>query len=151
MATRRSSSRPTVSPRRRAIYGALLIALDHLMEEGVPRSALGHLDHHAVREWERLFVLSEPVVQLLLARPAVVSAEHRGAGTDPALTQLVVCAAGLVHLAERAGLLDPRGGPADVDAPPALVALRGAVREAYRYAQRARDAGLRTAIVGTAA
>lgn len=140
MPSRRSPRRPAVSPRRRAVYGALLAALDHLLEEGVPRATLAHLEHQAVREWERLFGLSETVVQALLQRPALVADDRPGAGSDPALTQLVVCASALVQLARRAGVLDGPG------APPPLGALRDAVAAAYRYSQRARDRGLLAAL-----
>jgi hypothetical protein len=129
------------SPRRRAVFLGLLDALDHVLDEGVTRATLRHLTYGEILEWERLFTLSEPVVESVRRADDTLDAD---VGHDPSLTQLVVCAAGVAALARRAGLLDEpddaRSGVA------ALRALREAVDAAYRYSRRAHDPALQAAL-----
>jgi hypothetical protein len=80
------------------VYGALLVALDTVIEEGVPRGAVVRADCTVVARWERALGEAATVVDGLAARWPLVRSG------DPALRSLVDAATAVAALAGEAGL-----------------------------------------------
>jgi hypothetical protein len=124
-----------------AVYGAVLDALDLVLEDGVPRRAVDEASLDVIVHWERTFGHAEAVVAGLRARWPGVSAK------DPALVSLVVVARAVAALARDAGLADA----IDAGRHPALAALEAALAAALAYARAAHHAELQAALSGSAA
>ena len=135
------SSSPRARRSARSVYGAVLDALDLVLEDGVPRGAVGEADLEVIVHWERTLGHAEVVVTGLRARWPRVPA------TDPALVALVVVARSVAALARDAGL----AGAIDRGRHPAFAALEAALAAALAYARAARHAELQAALSGSAA
>lgn len=125
----------------RAVYRAVLDALDHVLEEGIPRGAVVGVPLEVVFEWERALMHAEASVSALRARWTRVRAG------DPALVPLVVVARAVAAGARAAGL-----GPAiDAGGLPAVAELERTLAAALAHARAAHDAALQAALSGSAA
>jgi hypothetical protein len=133
------------SPRARrstlAVYGAVLDALDRVLEEGVPRAAVRGASLDVIVHWERTLGHAEAAVAGLRARRPRVSAD------DPALVSLVVVARSVAALARQAGL----AGGIDAGRHPGLAALEASLAAALAHARAAHDEALRAALTDSAA
>lgn len=136
-----SPSSPRIRRSPQTVYGAVLDALDLVLEEGVPRGAVEGAYLDVIVHWERTLGHAEVVVTGLRARwPAVPVA-------DPALVSLVVVARSVAALARDAGL----AGAIDAGRHPAFAALESALADALAYARATRHAELQAALSGSAA
>ena len=112
------------------IYACVLDALDTLLDEGVPRTAVFRrgADVGVADRWTHAFEDAEQVVTDLRQRwplhPAMTIGVRDG---DPALARLVACATHINALARDAGI--------DIGPLPALAALREVLDEAAVRAQ----------------
>ena len=136
-----SPSSPRIRRSPLAVYGAVLDALDLVLEDGVPRGAVGTAQLDVIVHWERTLGHAEVVVSGLRSRwPSVPAA-------DPALVSLVVVARSVAALARDAGL----GGAIDAGGHPAFATLEAALADALAYARATRHAALKAALTGSAA
>ena len=136
-----SPSSPRIRRSPLAVYGAVLDALDLVLEDGVPRGAVGAAQLDVIVHWERTLGHAEVVVSGLRSRwPAVPAA-------DPTLVSLVVVARSVAALARDAGL----AGAIDAGRHPAFAALEAALADALAYARATRHAALQAALTGSAA
>ena len=132
---------PSRRPSARTVYGAVLDALEHVLEEGVPRTAVASADFSVLLEWERAFAHAERATSALRARWAKVRA------ADRALVPLVVVARAVAMGARAAGL----GGRIDAGELPEFASLERALAAALAHARAAHDDALRSALTGPAA
>jgi hypothetical protein len=119
-------------------------ALDAVLEEGVPRTALADaaLDTRHVEQWIRGFAHAEDAIAAV--RGALHgAAPARLAPDDPAIVRLLVAAAALAALARAAALTAP--------AHPTLAALERAVDEAFAFALTTRNRAIWHALSTAAA
>jgi hypothetical protein len=98
----RCSGRMPASARLRrsdlAVYKAVIDALDQVLEDGVPRSAVVGADLALLAEWGHTWTRADAGLAGLRARWPPVDA------ADPALVALLVVARAVVRLAHDAGL-----------------------------------------------
>ena len=132
-------SLPSSAGRPSPIHHTLLVALDAVIEEGVPRGDVACADCAVVAHWERVFQDAATVIETLTARWSQLRS------TDPALTSLVVRAAAVATLAGEVGL----GSAIDSGRLPALATLRATLETAFAYAQATRDDVLWTVLAGS--
>ena len=125
----------------RAVYKAVLDALEQVLEEGVPRSAVATADYAVLLEWERAVTHAERAVIALRERWRRVRAN------DPALVPLVVVARAVAMGARAAGL----GDRIDAGHFPELAALEAALAAALAYARAVHDEALGAALTAGSA
>jgi hypothetical protein len=125
---------PPTGPRALpGIARAVFAALDAVLEEGVPRTALADagLDTRHVEQWIRGFVHADPALEGMRAQLHGSDAPAGLAPDDPALVRMLVAAAALAALA--------RAAARDAVTYPAFGARGRPVDEAFAYALRTRD------------
>ena len=124
-----------------SVCGAVLDALDQVLEDGVPRRAVAQASGDVLAQWEWTWARADAVITQLRARWPRVPA------SDPGLLSLVGLARSVVALARSVGLAEA----IDTGQYPALAALEARLADALAYAEAACHEELRAALTGSAA
>jgi hypothetical protein len=123
-----------------AVYRTVLDALDHVLEDGVPRSAVVGAELALLAEWGHTWTRADVALAGLRARWPPVDV------ADPALVALVVVARAVVRLAHDAGLTAAIAAGHH----PAIATLAASLDTALRYARAAPHDVLQAALTDSA-
>jgi hypothetical protein len=119
-----------------AVYKAVLDALDQVLEDGVPRSAVVGAELALLAEWGHTWTRADAALAGLRARWPPVDA------ADPALVALLVVARAVARLAHDAGLTAAIAAGHH----PAIATLAASLDSALSYARAAHHGVLQAAL-----